>query len=153
MRSLWILGLAFLSACGGASLGRVRAAQEPALREYLSAEESWVREEAVRVLGRHPSEENARLIEARLLDGAEKVWVRAGAADSLGVIRDPASLGVLIGVASSPGVEPELKLALIRALCRFEDPSALQAIAPLTRDEDLLVAAAAEKEVQSRCGR
>jgi hypothetical protein len=58
----------------------------------------------------------------------------------------------LVGAAASAGAPPELKLALIGALCAHrERAEALHAIAPLARDPDLLVAALAEQEVAKRC--
>lgn len=123
------------------------------LLECMEAEQSWVREETARRLGRLRSDVVREKLEATLLDRSERPWVRAAAADGLATIGHPGSFDVLAGVLATPGLDPEPKVALIEALCRFTDRSedAVQSIAPHTDDEDLIVAALARKKVGSKC--
>ena len=91
-------------------------------------------------------------LERVVADGEESSWVRAAAARSLGIVGQATSaLPLLLGVAATPNAEPELKLAAIEASCRLGGTGALPGLAPITRDEDLLVAAAAERMVLRRC--
>lgn len=115
------------------------------LADWLAHEHSWVREEAARALSQVPGPEAARLLEEVLERPRERPWVRAAAAASLGDIRDPGSLPVLIGVLSQPGQDAEVELALIGALCAYRERRALQAIATLEQDDDLLISAAAAR--------
>jgi HEAT repeat protein len=123
------------------------------LLECLDAEESWVREETARALGPVRSEDVVSRLQAILLDAGERPWVRAAAAESLGKLSRPESFEVMTGVLASPGLDSEAKLALIEGLCAFADrrADAVQAIAPLAADEDLMVAALAEKMVRAQC--
>lgn len=129
--------------------------QEAKLLECMAAEESWVREETARRLGSLPSDPVRQSLEATLLDRAERPWVRAAAADALGTLHHAGSFDVLTGALATPGLDPEPKIALIEALCRFPDRAedAVQSIAPHTDDEDLMVAAVAQKKVGSKCAR
>src|SRR5262245_60904741 len=128
-------------------------ARKKDLLDCLDAEESWVREETARVLGRVRSNEVVERLQAVLLDAAERPWVRAAAADSLAALARPESFDVMLGVLSAPGLDPEPKLALIEGLCSYADrrAEAVQAITPLLEDEDLIVAAYAEKKVRRQC--
>jgi HEAT repeat protein len=122
------------------------------LMPLLSHERGWVREEAARTLGLAGTQAAAPALENLVTATGERPLVRAAAARALGLLRVPTSLPVLVGVASAPGTPPEVKLALIDALCAFApNPEALQAIAPLMTDEDLLVSVAATERVQWRC--
>jgi HEAT repeat protein len=141
-----------------ASLEEIRAlpaeGRSDELRPLLNHEHGWVREEAARLLGSSGTQAAASDLESLVADRGERPLVRAAAARALGLLRAPTSLPVLVGVASVPGTPPEVKLALIDALCAFAPkPEALQAIAPLERDEDLLVSVAAAERVQWQCAR
>jgi hypothetical protein len=107
----------------------------------------------VRALGRLRSNEVVERLQTVLLDGTERPWVRAAAADSLAALQRPESFEVMIGVLAAPGLDPEPKLALIEGVCSYEArrAEAVQAIAPLVEDEDLIVASLAEKKVRKQC--
>lgn len=130
-------------------------ARKKDLLECLGADESWVREETARALGRMHSKEVVDRLQALLLDAGERPWVRAAAADSLAQLARPESFDVMSGLLAVPGLDPEPKLALIEGLCVFAErrEEAIQAIAPLMDDEDLMVAALAEKRVRHQCAR
>jgi HEAT repeat protein len=130
-------------------------ARKKDLLDCLDAEESWVREETARVLGRVRSPEVVERLHTVLLDANERPWVRAAAADGLAQLARPESFEVMAGVIAAPGLDPEQKLALIEGLCTFSErrADAVQAIAPLVNDEDLMVAALAAKKVTKQCAR
>ena len=119
----------------------------------MEEDESWVREESALAMAQLGSPTAARKLEAVLGDNSERDYVRAAAARALGKLQDGGSFEVLVGALSSPGSAPELKLALIESLCRFgqQRAQAVQAIAPLADDEDIIVAAAAAQRVKSQC--
>lgn len=124
------------------------------LIDWLSNDErSWVREEAARVLGLKRYQVARAALEARLVDGKERSYVRAAAAEALGALADPQSLALLTGIALEPSAPPDLKVALVLALCRFESPEAMQTITPLSSNDDLLVSAVAASSVATNCGR
>ena len=147
-----LLSCLAVASCVPLHASRVRGAATPELIEYLSDDRSWVREEAARGLGDRAT--GARALERILLEERERAWVRAAAAEALGRIGERESIGVLAGVAHAAGVPPEVKLAVIGALCVHRaEPEALQAIEALSSDDDLLVSAAAQKESRSKCAR
>lgn len=130
-----------------------------ALLAYLGDERSWVREEAARALGVMKASTARERLESVLRDERERPWVRASAAEALGALGEGSSVEVIGGVIAAPSTAPEVKLAAIRALCRLAAANSpadarapLQAIQPLTADEDVLVAALAEESLASGCG-
>lgn len=155
----WVAAIA-LTAAGCATLepGQIQAAgragQRLKLEAWLKDDQRWVREEAALAMASIQAPEAAVALEGVLSDGAESSWVRAAAARSLGAIGDrERGLPLLLGIASAPGAEPELKLAAIEASCRLGGAEAVSGLAPLVRDDDLLVSAYAERMVRDRCGR
>lgn len=152
-RTIALLVLITVAACATTTPSEIRRRETPRLIADLTAEESWIREEAARALGERQAAESRAALEARVADAAERSWVRAAAADALGALAAPESLAVLIGATAEAGAAPELKLSLIGALCRYATrPEALRAIGELRDDTDLLVSAAAEKRLVTRCG-
>jgi HEAT repeat protein len=133
-----------------ASLAGERQSAE--LIEYLHDDRSWVREEAARILGESKISAAEPELISLLRSSSERPWVRAAAARALGQLGSRAAFADLSGLAASPSSPPELKLALIDALCAYRADTSLMALAPLGSDEDILVAAKAEKAVRSRCG-
>lgn len=119
----------------------------------MEEEESWVREETALALGQVKSPSAASRLERTLNDNAERDYVRAAAARSLGRLKQASSFPIMVGAIATPGAAPELKLALIESLCRYEQQrvEAVQAIAPLADDEDIIVAAAAALRVKKQC--
>jgi HEAT repeat protein len=115
-----------------------------ALAKWLEDEDSWAREEAARTIGEARWAEGRALLETRLLDSSEKTYVRRAAAEALGALADPASFSVLAGLVERPETPPEVKIALVRAICAYEGPEPIAVIAPLAKNEDLLVAATAQ---------
>jgi HEAT repeat protein len=159
MRVLLLLVSLFGSACASYCESRqtlsvyASQARKKDLLDCLDAEESWVREETARVLGRVRSQEIVEKLQAVLLDPEERPWVRAAAADSLALLARPESFDVMVGVLAAPGLDSEAKLALIEGVCTFAErrAEAVQAISTLVEDEDLMVAALAEKKVRRQC--
>jgi HEAT repeat protein len=121
----------------------------------LDAEESWIREESARALAPLRSDRVIENLEKKLLDRNERPWVRAAAADGLATIARASSFDVMTGVIVEPGLDPEAKVALIEGLCAFPEKQAdaVQAIAPLADDEDIVVSALAAKKVSTQCAR
>ncbi len=150
-----LLGPACASYCESprALQAYVAQARKTDLLACLDSDQSWVREETARALGGLRSRDAVERLQAILLDNAERPWVRAAAADGLARLARPETFDAMAGVLADTGLDPEPKLALIAALCAFPDrrDDAVQAITPLIGDEDLIVAAFAEKEVRSRC--
>ena len=89
-------------------------------------------------------------MQARLLDEAEKPWVRAAAADALGALGG-VQPETLAGVAMAPGTPPSVKIALVDALCRVVPKRGPSLVAGLLNDPDALVAAAAALKTETRC--
>ncbi|MBN2499001.1 MAG: HEAT repeat domain-containing protein [Deltaproteobacteria bacterium] len=148
-----LLGACGLLAACATSLRELRACGDQAeLAELLRDERSWVREEAALRLGELGGEAPARLLESILQDERERWYVRAAAARALSRIGDARSFGLLSGLAARPELEPEIKIALIEALCACgPEQEALQSIAALAGDQDLLVAALASSRMRVRC--
>lgn len=114
-----------------------------ALSGWLEGDASWAREEAARTLGEIAWTDARPALEAHLLDAGEKTYVRRACAEALGAIRAPESFSVLVGLVERPETPPEVKVALVRAICAYDGPEPPAVIAPLTKNEDLLVAATA----------
>jgi HEAT repeat protein len=152
-----VVGLALFAGC--ATLTREEIAMrgnlgdQPKLLKWLADERSWVREEAARSLGNNRVVEARELLEARVSDRAEKVWVRSASAGALGKIGDARSLGLLAGIAVQPETPSEVKIAVVQAMCAFPGEEPLSSIAPLAGNEDLLVASIASASLASSCGR
>ena len=128
--------------------------QTDSLVEMLGDSRSWVREEAARVLGvrRMAAARGVLLERAQSMD--ERRYVRAAAVRALGRIGNSQDRGALEALARVPGTAPELKLALVEALCRLQpDPATFEVLAMLSDDEDLLVSACASTEVEQKCAR
>lgn len=161
MRRLRFTALLLAASCATAcaTLTKEEIAQRANLGDrdkvvkWLGDKRSWVREEAARALGHMRDVQSRDLLEARVSDHQERAWVRAAAAEALGVIGDAASLPLLSGLAVQPDTPPEVKIALVRAMCGFAGDEPLAAIAPLAGNEDLLVSAIASAELASSCGR
>ena len=131
-----------------------RRGQAGPLLERLADPRSWVREEAARVLGayRMAVARAPLLVLAQAPD--ERRYVRAAAVRALGRIGDPEDRPVLEAVAGVPGMAPELKLALVGALCRLAPTAGTyQVLQTFAADEDLLVSAAATTEIERKCAR
>lgn len=159
-RMPWLaLSALVLSMLGCATLTREEIASRGnlgdrrALVAWLGDERSWVREEAARAMGRSRDRESRELLEARLFDRGEKTWVRSAAAEALGQLGELKTLPLFAGLAVQPDTPPEVKLALIRAMCAFPGDEPLSAIAPLAANEDLLVASLASAQLASSCGK
>jgi HEAT repeat protein len=120
--------------------------------DYLREPRGWVREEAARVLGRMRAAETRATLETVLADRKERSYVRAAAAESLAEIGDRLSIGTLVGVAGQKESPPEVKIAVLGALCAFagRGEETMHAIAELEKDDDVLVAAYAESSTM-RC--
>jgi HEAT repeat protein len=123
------------------------------LVEYLHDDRSWVREEAAKALGEMKAKDAEAGLIAVLRSPTERPYVRAASARALGRIGSPSSFPDLSGLVASSASPPELKLALIDALCSYDGQEPLTVLTPLGSDEDILVAAKAEKAVRSKCGR
>jgi HEAT repeat protein len=108
---------------------------------------------AVQNLAELGSPRVARRLEAVLLDVHERFFVRSAAAEALARIRDPASFDVLRGALTCTGLDPEVKVAIIEALCSFSRrDAAVQAITSFASDDDLIVAAVARTRMEKLCG-
>jgi HEAT repeat protein len=154
----WTLGVVVAVVAAGCGLtpAEIRGLGDQGKIEELSGlledDRGWVREEAILALGRGGRPEAPARLAATLQDNGERAYVRAAAAVVLGQIHDPASFDGLVAMAAAQGLSPEIKLAVVEALCRFPlKDQAVRAITPLTHDEDLLVSALAEARVRSRC--
>lgn len=148
------MALSALLGCASVEPAQIQAAARQGKREqlerWLKDDRLWVREEAASALVHDPGA--AALLLRVVANGEEASWVRAAAARSLGTIGDQGeALPLLLGLAATPQAEPELKLAAIEASCRLGGAGAVAGLAPLVRDEDLLVAAVAERMVLRRC--
>jgi HEAT repeat protein len=112
-----------------------------------------VREESAKALGRHRVRAAQPALRARLNDAVEERYVRAEAARALGQLgaRDTASD---LRAAARPDAAPELKLAVLEALCALDPggPDTQAALQSLADDEDVLVAAAARHRRGAGCG-
>lgn len=127
-----------------------RMGKRDQLERWLADDRAWVREEAALALALDP--EAGGLLVRVVANGEESSWVRAAAAKSLGIVGSKDTVvPLLLGIAATPNAEPELKLAAIEASCRLGGAEAVAGLAPVARDEDLLVAAAAERMVLRRC--
>lgn len=125
-----------------------------ALLEHLRDSRSWVREEAARVLGSRRMEPARAALMQRALAEDERRYVRGAAVRALGRIGHARDRERLEALAEMPGVAPELKLALVAAVCRLQPTSAtFDLLAALKADADLLVAASAATEFDRRCAR
>lgn len=84
----------------------------------------------------------------------EKHWVRSAAAAALGRLSNPASIPLLVGLASQAGLEPEIQVELIGALERLavHDDDVCTAVAALIGADDLLVSGRASLAVERACG-
>lgn len=144
-----------LVGCGGLTRRAIRSAPPEENLEHLRHEHSWVREDAALALGAARVVDAVGPLEALVVLREEDPYVRAAAARALGAIGAPSSLGVLTGIAAERGASPTLQLAVVEAVCRYQadQPSAVQALAPLAQHQDLLVAAAAKKGIQSGCAK
>lgn len=124
-----------------------------ALIGYLDDERSWVREEAAKALGRHHVRAAQPALRARLNDGSERRYVRAEAARALGRLgaRDTTSD---LRAAARADAAPELKLAVLEALCTMDPagPDTQAMVQGLVTDEDVLVASAAKHRQGTGCG-
>ena len=155
-----LLLLAAAGCCGMSGTGRclqsstieaVAARGDDAqLRTWLGDERSWVREEAALAVGRQERRSLSPDVQARLLDRAERAWVRSAAARALGVLgtTDPETLAQ---VALAPGTPAEVKIAVIEALCASHPKQAPTLLASLVGDADVLVSAAAQRQVNRKC--
>ncbi|MEL7370130.1 MAG: HEAT repeat domain-containing protein [Myxococcota bacterium] len=159
--ALW--GALVLSGCCGISKSgqclrssTIQAAaasgDERQLEEWLADPRSWVREEAARAAGEHQRTSLVAEVKARLLDAREKAWVRAASARALGALREGVDPDTLTTVALEPRTPSEVKIALVDALCLLDAETGATAVAGLVSDPDILVSAAAERKVQTRCG-
>ncbi len=151
-----------LGCCGVSSTGSCLRSQairtagaegdERQLEEWLRDERSWVREEAALAAGHHRQQGLRPMIWERLMDAEEAPWVRAAAARALGQL-DVRDVDTLTSLALATGTPPEVKLALVETVCRADRESGASRLTPLKNDPDLLVAAAAERKVQTRCAK
>lgn len=158
-------GLWLAACCGVSSSGAclrsstvTRAAEDrdtDQLREWLTDERSWVREEAALAAGRGGLVELVPDLQARLLDPRERPWVRAAAASGLGALSEDDRAGVdaqtLASVAFRPDTPPEVKIALVDAVCRSDSARGTGLIAGLAKDTDALVAAVARRRTETQC--
>jgi HEAT repeat protein len=158
LRRIVVLALIGLASCAHLRPEDVRQLEETKdwgkAIEYLRDPRGWVREEAASSLGRMHAEKTRSVLESVMLDKHERGYVRAASATALAEIYDRASIGALTGVAAQNDTPPEVKLAVIGSLCVFakEWPTEpMQAIAILTKDDDVLVSALAEANLASKC--
>ena len=121
------------------------------VRAWLADERSWVREEAALAAGQHGLRTVSSEVEARLLDPSEAPWVRTAAGTALAAMGTDVAADTLISVALVPQTPPSVKIALLRLICRVDPKSGGARVAALTKDPDVLVAAAAQREVQTQC--
>ncbi|NMB77139.1 MAG: hypothetical protein GYA21_18680 [Myxococcales bacterium] len=117
------------------------------------ARPGWAREEAVAVLGRKQAEEAAPDLVAILLDARESPWLRAAAAEALGNLRRPGCVETLEPLVQQTDLFEEIRVAALRSLCACggADERVRQALADLSQDPDLLVAALADSLRRGRC--
>lgn len=135
------------------TLDQLGQTEPGALLGYVQDERSWVREAAIQVVGRRQLHAGTpQLIEA-LLDPREKRYVRAAAATALANLEHRASLPDIARAAALPDAPPEFELAAIGALCRLgpQDAKTLGTLTLLANDEDLLVAASAQRHLATGC--
>lgn len=131
-----------------------KAGDVAALVALFDDSRSWVREEAARVMGVQRMAAARGVLAARVRAADERRFVRAAAVRALGRIGDPRDRAELEALARVPGSAPELKLALVTALCRLKpQQSTYDVLMHLAADEDLLVSAAAATEVDRKCAR
>ena len=155
---VWGAGCCSVSSSGGCL--RTSTIQDVArqgdidrLRGWLRDDRSWVREETLLASGAAGRSQLRPDMQAKLLDERERPWVRAAAARALGALGGGVDPDTLLSVGLAPGTPPELKLAIVDALCRVAPREGASRVAGLAEDVDPLVAAAAAKKADTQCAR
>lgn len=153
---LGVTGCCSVSSTGGCLRSRTIRAKAAlgdieSLRAWLADARSWVREEAALHAGKSRALALQPDVQSKLLDEDERPWVRAAAATALGDLgADPSTLA---SVALAPSTPSSVKIALVDAICRVAPDQGPSLIAGLLDDTDALVAAAAARRSETRCGR
>jgi len=137
------------------TLDQLGQTQPEVLLGYVQDERSWVREAAIEVVGRRQLRAGTPQLIDKLLDPREKRYVRAAAATALANLGHQASLPDIARAAALPDAPPEFELAAIAALCRLgpQDPKTQSTLTLLANDEDMLVAASAQRRMATGCAR